>query len=197
MQNLNYILGIDYGAKLAGTTVIAYIRNNQITFLQSTKKQDADILIQKFIAQNDVHLIGLDAPLSLPQIYTNPTQGTDYFYRMADKLLGAMSPMFLGGLTARAMQLSAYCKKKGIDVIEVYPAAIAKRWDLEQFEYKKSFRFISQICDVIQEKTGYSFSEEIHNWHQIDAVLALASAIRYNLGKADSFGDVSEGVIWV
>ena len=35
-------LGIDYGSKLAGTTVICFEKNKQLHFLQSEKKKDAD-----------------------------------------------------------------------------------------------------------------------------------------------------------
>ena len=34
--------GIDYGSKLAGTTVICFAHNKHLEFIQSEKKQDAD-----------------------------------------------------------------------------------------------------------------------------------------------------------
>jgi len=194
---ISSIIGVDYGAKLAGTTAIALVEKQKIIFFQSSKKQDADIFIKDFLDKNKVSLLGLDAPLSLPKIYRDETQGNDYFYREADKLLGAMSPMFLGGLTARAMQIAAYCKQMEIQIIEVYPAALAKKWNLEQFQYKKSLSLIHQACKAIEEKIGYKLAQKPENWHQFDAVLALATALRYYYQQAERFGNESEGIIWV
>ena len=99
------IFGVDYGSKMAGTTVVAVARERQIDLLQSGRKQDADAwLLETAVAQQPDHIF-LDAPLSLPGVYRHLPGRSDYFYREADRELQAMSPMFLGGLTARAMQL--------------------------------------------------------------------------------------------
>lgn len=197
MKNSKIVVGIDYGAKLAGTTAIAFIEKQKILCLQSKNKQDADAFVKKFLEEKNVVLIALDAPLSLPKIYKDEAKGGDYFYREADKLLGAMSPMFLGGLTARAMQLCAYCKKIEISMIEVYPAALAKKWNLEQFHYKKSLSLMHQATKVIEERIGYKLAQKPENWHQFDAVLALASALRYQNRQANRFGEQDEGWIWI
>ena len=190
-------VGIDYGAKLAGTTAIAFIEKQKIVWRQSQNKQDADVFVKDFVNEKVPQLIALDAPLSLPKIYKNEEKGGDYFYREADKLLGAMSPMFLGGLTARAMQLCAYFKKRDISVIEVYPAVLAKKWNLERFHYKKSLSLMYQASKEIEKSIGYKLAQKLENWHQFDAVLALASALRYQTHQADSFGEQEEGLIWV
>lgn len=197
MTNIKLFVGIDYGAKLAGTTAIALLEKQKIVIFQSSKKQDADAFVKNFANERKPQLIALDAPLSLPKIYKNEEKGGDYFYREADKLLGAMSPMFLGGLTARAMQLAAYCRQIQIPVIEVYPAVLAKKWNLEQFQYKKSLSLIHQACKAIEEKIGYQLAQKPENWHQFDAVLALATALRYYYQQAERFGNESEGIIWV
>ena len=43
------LVGIDYGSKLAGTTVIAYTQENEVHFMSSVKKQDADQMIINFL----------------------------------------------------------------------------------------------------------------------------------------------------
>ena len=197
MDTSKLVVGVDYGAKLAGTTVIAFIEKEKIVCLQSTSKQDADIFVKDFVKEKKVQLLALDAPLSLPEIYQNEEKGGDYFYREADKELGAMSPMFLGGLTARAMQLCAYLKKMQIESIEVYPAALAKKLRLEQFHYKKSLSLIYQATKVIEEYIGYKTAQKPNNWHQFDAILALSSALAYQNHTAKSFGKAEEGIIWV
>ena len=106
-------IGIDYGSKMAGTTVIAYLKSGKLHFAQSQKKKDADLFVENWVAQHQPRAIFLDAPLSLPGVYTEPEAYDDYFYRAGDRLLRAMSPMFLGGLTARAMRLSRRLKATG------------------------------------------------------------------------------------
>lgn len=194
---LKNVAGVDYGAKWAGTTAIAFIERQKILCLQSTSKQDADAFIQAFVKEKAIQLVGLDAPLSLPKVYKNEEKEGDYFYREADKELGAMSPMFLGGLTARAMQLQAYLKKNAIQVIEVYPAALAKKLSLGQFHYKKSLSLVCQATKIIQEYVGYQIHSKPENWHQFDAILALASTLAYQNQKAQYFGKANEGLIWV
>jgi hypothetical protein len=99
------ILSIDYGSKLAGTTAVCFEKNNQLHLAQSVKKQDADAWLRQLISTKKPAAVYIDAPLSLPGVYRG--EGSDYFYRAGDRAVGAMSPMFLGGLTARAMQLRA------------------------------------------------------------------------------------------
>ena len=105
------IIGVDYGSKLAGTTVIAYNMGDGIRLERSKKNQDADQMIIDFVAEYNPQVIGIDAPLSLPGVYTGLVGFEDYHYRACDKALKAMSPMFLGGLTARAMNSGHQLRK--------------------------------------------------------------------------------------
>ncbi|NJL75030.1 MAG: DUF429 domain-containing protein [Saprospiraceae bacterium] len=190
--------GVDYGSKLAGTTVVAIWDGKSLQIVQSKKKQDADAFLQAQIRQYQVSWIGLDAPLSLPGVYTQPTQYQDYFYRTGDRLLQAMSPMFLGGLTARAMQLARTLAAEGKYVIEVYPAALAKHFDLQALDYKNAATSIPKVLEkLIQLFTWLPNSLELENWHQVDALLALCSTSRYLHQDYLVFGDDREGVIIV
>ena len=133
------IIGIDYGAKMAGTTVIARMyEHNKVDFHASIKNQDADQFVAGFISNNeDIWLAYIDAPLSLPRVYSQDVPDGNYFYREADKATGAMSPMFLGGLTARAMRLSVELTKLGVKVVETYPSKLADVLKLKEKNYKK------------------------------------------------------------
>jgi len=197
MNSTKFVVGIDYGAKLAGTTALAFIKKQKIVCLQSASKQDADAFVKDFVKEKKVQLIALDAPLSLPKIYKNEERGGDYFYREGDKELGAMSPMFLGGLTARAMQLCDYLRRLRIECIETYPAALAKNLNLELFHYKKSLSMMCQATKIVEEHLGYKLQEKPENWHRFDAILALSSALAYQKQKAESFGNAEEGLIWI
>ena len=59
-------LGIDYGAKLAGTTAVCYEQNGQFHLLQSERKKDADKFIHQTIEKLQPATVFIDAPLSLP-----------------------------------------------------------------------------------------------------------------------------------
>ena len=193
------IAGIDYGSRLAGTTRIAWINEKGgVEGMASQKGQDADDLILSWAAQTRPTRVFLDAPLSLPRIYRFPATEGDYFYREADRTLRAMSPLFLGGLTARAMQLRAQLAQVGIPVFEVYPAYLARVLGIRGRGYKEKgihpvglVRELSPACPFALEQLS------IQDWHAFDAALALWSGWRFAQGEALSFGDPDEGLIHV
>lgn len=194
------IIGIDYGAKLAGTTVIARMyEHNKVDFFISSKNRDADQFLLDFIQDNtDIWLAYIDAPLSLPMVYRQSMPDGNYFYREADKATGAMSPMFLGGLTARAMKLSEQLNKEGVKVVETYPSKLAEVLHLKERNYKKEKSHIALLCDILKAKSGLSFNNtDVKTWHHFDALLCLYSAKRYEMQAAMIFGKEEEGTIIV
>ena len=191
------IAGIAYGSKLAGTTVVAFLSSadNTITLYQSAKKQDADQFIKEKVATYKPSLIMLDAPLSLPGVYRSLPNYNDYFYRQGDRLLNAMSPMFLGGLTARAMKLIQELHPIGVK--ETYPAQQATRLQLRPLGYKKEKRAIEDVLKAMLVHFPYKVTDAINNWHKVDALLALLAAYRYQQQQCDFYGDELEGGIYV
>lgn len=191
------IAGIDYGSKLAGTTVIAFLTSEgQVVLFQSDKKKDADSFILKKIIELQPDIVGIDAPLSLPGVYTKPQQYSDYFYRKCDKTLKGMSPMFLGGLTARAIQLIKQPIFNTIQTLEIYPAALARLHDLKSLDYKKQMAQIPVVLKYLKPLLPFAInSDDFKNWHQVDALLALWSVSRYVNGVHKAVGEVGEGVI--
>jgi uncharacterized protein len=185
------ILSIDYGSKLAGTTAVCFEKNNQLHLAQSVKKQDADAWLRQLISTKKPAAVYIDAPLSLPGVYRG--EGSDYFYRAGDRAVGAMSPMFLGGLTARAMQLRAAFP--AIPFFEIYPAHLRRTLLPEASFYKKSN--LPGFCEMLSQLLPLPLAQPPENWHQADAVLALLSGWRHGRGEAEAFGDEKEGVIWV
>lgn len=183
--------GIDYGSKLAGTTCISFLTDDVITILQSRKGDDADQWLQQVIQENNIQEIFLDAPLSLPPAYFDASSD-DFFYRKADRILGAMSPMFLGGLTARAMRLKRTWNAQGIMVHETYPAALNKELALSQ--YKKE---ITEFLRELNQQPGFeaiTLPSSLENWHRADSLLAWYSGWRQHHRMAKSIGD-DEGLI--
>jgi predicted nuclease with RNAse H fold len=199
LENMNGIYGIDYGAKLAGTTVVAFLEGTALHFNASAKKQDADAFLLHFFAERPAGNIFLDAPLSLPKAYAQ--QGAvndvipDFHYRACDRALGAMSPMFLGGLTARAMKLAHQLKGGGHQVQETYPGALARHLGLPALDYKGDKASIIPCLKALQSAVRIDCSmNALPNWHHFDALLALCSAVRQAQGNAMEVGD-SDGLI--
>lgn len=192
-----HLAGIDYGSKIAGTTVIMFLENGKLSHFQSEKKKDADEFLYQHLVDRKPDTIFIDAPLSLPGVYTDSKQYSNYFYRKADSDLKAMSPMFLGGLTARAMKLKARLANENVHLQETYPAALARHLDLKELSYKKDLKKISPIL----EKLNAQFSDlpisllNLTNWHQVDALLALISAWRFVNKNHKELGDKEEGLI--
>lgn len=196
MRTGKRIFGIDYGSKMAGTTVVAYEAEGQVIFSSSAKGKDADLMILSLVEELNPDLVAIDAPLSLPGVYTGIEGCSDYFYRECDKLTKAMSPMFLGGLTARAMKLAAKLKAEGIQVIEAYPVKAGNDLGLKRFGYRDKQPDLDGLFRELHLKTGIDLCRyEKLNGHQIDAALALHIGRKYAADQAGMLGSLPEGII--
>lgn len=198
MQEQVPLAGIDYGSKLAGTTVLAYSHNRQeVRFLASRKGEDADAFLLKMLRELKPEKVFIDAPLSLPGVYRGLSGCNDFFYRQADRALKAMSPMFLGGLTARAMQLRAKLVQEGIDCFEAYPAALARHHGFEAMGYKKQkeafFSLKTQLVEIYHLKFPVALP---YSWHYFDALLAFITGLRTEQQDVMVEGVEEEGFIY-
>jgi len=194
-----FFAGIDYGSKTAGTTVIAFPDENDLVhFAGSPVKGNADRFIRDWCAQHHPGRLYIDAPLSLPGVYRWPEQYGDYFYRKADRSVSAMSPMFLGGLTARAMKLSAELNELNIETKEVYPSRLAAELGFDKKQYKKVKKYLyplsRQLCSQLPFATDPA---SVIDWHHFDALLALFSGWRHQNEHHLLFGEGEEGYIIV
>jgi len=192
------IIGVDYGSKMAGTTVLAHLQEEQLTLAQSVKKQDADqFLVEKVTTLQPSHLL-LDAPLSLPGVYRGLPDCDNFFYRKSDQAVQAMSPMFLGGLTARAMQLAHQLREQPVEIVEIYPSKLAELLGLKALNYKKRKADLLPVCKKLKAILPFPFTPAaVSNWHQVDAVLALYSGWRFLHNEHETFGNANEGQIVV
>lgn len=193
-------IGVDYGSKDSGNTVICYKHGEDMGFKETAKNSDPDPVIIGEAEKMKAEYIFLDAPLSLPKVYYDKSdKERDYFYRKCDRDLGAMSPMFIGGLTARAIRLRQQLEEKGFIVKEVYPSALAELLDLYHHGYQEKTINILRCMDVIASQFHlYNLrEEEMPTWHHFDALLALISGGRYLQGVAEGYGNSGEGMIYV
>jgi predicted nuclease with RNAse H fold len=183
------LFGIDFGAKMAGTTAVCMDDGNELKILQSIKNQDADVFLTDLIAHHLPSLLMIDAPLSLPGVYFG--KGTDFFYRQCDKELQAMSPMFLGGLTARAMRLKENLSKLNVKILETYPKKIAEN-AAKSFHEQEESKIVASVCTTCE----MHLKQIPQSKHAFDAFLAWYAGWRYLNGSAQHAGDSDEGLIW-
>jgi predicted nuclease with RNAse H fold len=188
------LLGIDYGSKIAGTTCLCFgTQSDNLSILSTKKNQDADQFILDFCKSVKPDIIGLDAPLSLPKGLL--IHEGDYFYRKCDIETHAMSPMFLGGLTARAIKLKdQIVNELGVEVIEVYPKAQAVLLGEKLKLIYKSKNGEVEFLKALDCTFKY---DQVMRWHEIDSILAWKTVFRYYQGMAKAYGDKSEGLIFV
>ena len=138
--------------------------------------------------------------LSSSRVYYNYSiKEANYFYRKCDRDLCAMSPMFIGGLSAIAIRLRHKLENKGFVVKEVYPAALADLLKLGEHGYKEKTINIVRCMDVIASQFHiFNLTEdEVLSWHHFDSLLALISGGRYLQGVAQRYGNSGEGLIYV
>lgn len=180
--------GIDYGSKLAGTTAVSFLDGNDLIIMQSKKNQDADLMIEELVEKHQPEHLFIDVPLSLPGVYKDDAAYHDYFYRACDRTLGAMSPMFLAGLTARGIKMCADFAKKGILSHETYPTALARYLLIEEWEHIHSAaeKILSQLTIQVPA-----------NKHQADSLLCFLAGHRYQQGISKIVGNEKEGVIYL
>ncbi len=194
--------GIDYGSKYTGNTVIAVLQGMDIMFLAVDKKVDADNFIYNATEHFKPQWIFLDAPLSLPGVYTQKQcKNTNYHFRLADLECKAMSPMFLGGLAARAIELKNKLQDNlGTTVHETYPRIMAQRLNLPEQGYKKSKSNLSDCTAQVASRFSKNIRfnpKDVKTWHHLDSLLALMSAMAHEQNKCTAYGDPNEGVILV
>ncbi|MCB0661376.1 MAG: hypothetical protein KDC24_01445 [Saprospiraceae bacterium] len=190
------IVGIDYGAKMAGTTVMVWNDGEILHWAGTSKNQDADKWLEKELISLHPEWVFIDAPLSLPGVYTG--NGEDYFYREGDKLLQAMSPMFLGGLTARAMRLKNQLDGLGMQVFETYPVkVVTKLGDLKSMYLKKNKTALPEFLLHLEKQLPLPWTTPPESWHGADAFLAWMGGYRHTIGIAENFGNEQEGLIWI
>ena len=186
-------IGVDFGAQTAGTTAICYRDRGLFHFVRSQKGQESDPWLADWVKANRPERIYIDAPLSLPAAYFG--KGDDFIFRLADRKAGGMSPMFLGGLTARAMRAAAKWRALGIEVFEVYPAALVRHeWDFLKIPSgraipRHNLRLMAGMFMLPPPLPA--------DRHEADAWLCWLTGHRHQQGTSISFGDRSEGLILV
>lgn len=190
---MSYLWGVDYGAKKSGNTAVAISDGGNILFHQVKKGSDADKWLYELLNEFPPNLVAIDAPLSLPKGWCGG-EG-DLFYRKCDCELKAMSPLFLGGLTARAVHFKRKLEEKSIAVIECYPKGFVCQ--LLDGNYPESGESMETILNQLPKSSRYKLVSQPANDHQMDALISLVISIRHFNKQSISFGKSEEGLIWI
>lgn len=191
VSRLRRVVGIDFGARKAGTTVLVWNEGTEIRAAQSKVGQDADIFLREAVGQLAPNLIAIDAPLTLPGVYRGVVGCSDFHLRECDRALKAMSPMFLGGLTARAMALAAEWRAEGVTVYETYPRQVAMRLGMDT-----STLGVVQIRAFLRDAGLRLNAQELKvSRHLIDALVCLLPWVCSV--EMEAVGVESEGVIYL
>ncbi len=184
-------IGIDLGARSSGNTALCRRERGLFVFERSEKGADGDAWLDERIAALRPQAIYIDAPLSLPGAYFG--RGSDHFFRTADVQARGMSPMFLGGLTARAIRFAERWRAQGMAVHEVYPAALIRRaWEHLHIATGRAIprhklRIMAGMCMLPPPTPA--------DRHEADAWLCWVIGHRHRAGKAIVFGVPEEGLI--
>ena len=191
IQQTSEHIGIDFGARSSGNTVVCERSGSLFRFHRCAKGEDSDAWLRAFVARLKPRAIYIDAPLSLPKAFYD--KGTDHFFRVADHQAKGMSPMFLGGLTARAITLSKEWRGLGIGVHEAYPAALIRQeWSVLKVVSgkaipKQKLRIMAGMVQLPPPDPA--------DRHEADAWLCWVIGVRHRAGNASVFGTKDEGLI--
>lgn len=187
------ICGIDFGARRSGTTALCYDRDGTLHIERVAKGRDADAHVEAFVRAHRPTALYIDAPLSLPAAYRGA--GDDFFFRACDRALHAMSPMFLGGLVARAMRLCRCLAP--VPVYEVYPRAAAQllrqQYGVTGYRETRPQAYAAKLAGT----RNLAVATTPTTWHEVDAWLAWWVGYRHMQGQARAYGDPTEGLVWV
>ncbi len=191
-------MGIDLGGKSNGNTAACYNENSTLYFVQFGTSKNYHQSLVELINQYPIQTVFIDAPLSLPGVYSGLKGFTDFHKRQCDVRLKAMSPMFLGGFTANAMAFNHQLKTQGVNTVEVYPKALVEALQLKGYSKKLTKKELPALTSQIMAYlTNYTLKAIPASLHELDALLTWCSGYRYHTQLHKVYGHPKEGRIVV
>lgn len=191
-------MGIDLGGKSNGNTAACYNENNALHFVHFGTSKNYHQSLVEIINHHLIKSVFIDAPLSLPGVYSGLKGFTDFHKRQCDISLKAMSPMFLGGFTANAMAFNQQLKTQGINTVEVYPKALVETLQLKGYSKKLTKKELPAITtQIMAYLANYTLKAMPATLHELDALLTWCSGYRYHRQIHKVYGHPKEGLITV
>ncbi|MCH8555192.1 MAG: hypothetical protein LAT76_08545 [Schleiferiaceae bacterium] len=200
MERKQVWAGVSLGGKYTGDSALAIYSNGQILIVQPDEGVDSDAFSTQVIEQFAPEIITIDAPITIPGALTKTSGCFDYHFRQADKECGCISPMIIGGRTARAIELKSVWEKLGKEVYETSPRLLARDFGLREMGYRKTGLHLRNCAALLKASFNPDINlaeRDISNWTRLDALLALMTAMKIETKTATSIGNPEEGLIWV
>ncbi len=188
--------GVDLAGRIDAVTGIAAVSDKkELVFVNEVKP---DIAIRNYIDYHRPVIIGIDAPLSIP----NGKYGT-YASRKCDRdLIGLGIPTFatsmLAQLTFRALTIQSVLSQK-YQIIEVYPHATRIRMGVQGKHHKNTEKGRELIQSKLSRfvKNMPRSSKVLLSSDSLDAILAAYTAYLHFNHLTEGIGDESEGKIFI
>ncbi len=182
------VVGVDLAAEQNNPSGICVLKKGSAnTFILYSNHE-----IIEFIHEVKPTLVSIDSPLSFPLKRRGKEK---ILLRSCEKQLLAKKIKVLSfnlpsmvKLTNRGIKLSKEIRKKGVEVIEVFPRGAQKIFG---FESKKKVDLLKKEF----ERLGLKFLREKISIHEIDALTAALVAYLHLLRRTVSYGDKEEGFI--
>lgn len=182
------LLGIDLGGRTTGKTALSFldtdlneIKNYSREYIsERCGKSDKELI--RFVESFNADVIGIDAPLSLPDF-----KSENYLYRNCDKKLKALSPMTLGEITARAIHIKENLSCK--DIFEVYPKTLLELFKINHKGYKRDQNLQSTIWKILIEYYDLDFPDIEMNEDNLDSILAVLILYHFHTKKYEIVND--------
>ncbi len=188
--------GVDLAGRIDEVTGIAAVsEKKELVFVNEVKP---DIAIRNYIDYHRPVIIGIDAPLTIP----NGKFGT-YASRKCDRdLISLGIPTFatsmLAQLTFRALTIQTVLSKK-YQIIEVYPHATRLRMGIQnkgQKHTEKNRELVQSRLSRFVKNMPRS-SKVLLSSDALDAILAAYTAYLHYNHLTEGIGDETEGKIYI
>lgn len=187
------IVGIDLAGSPKRNTGVCILRGRTIT-KWATVFSDDEILT--FVQNAEPDLIAIDAPLNLPPGRKTMDDRNGEHFRPCDRELLKRGirffPITLGpmrALTLRGISLKRRFRRKGFDIVEIYPGAAQDIWGISRKQYG-----LTRLRKGM-ERLGILGLDRRMNGDELDAVSGAIVGRMFLKGKAEVIGDFKHGAI--
>ena len=187
------IVGIDLAGSPKRNTGVCILRGRTIT-KWATVFSDEEILT--FVLNAEPDLIAIDAPLNLPPGRKTMDDRNGEHFRPCDRELLKRGirffPITLGpmrALTLRGISLKRRFRRKGFDIVEIYPGAAQDIWGISRKQYG-----LTRLRKGM-EQLGILGLDRRMNGDELDAVSGAIVGRMFLKGKAEVIGDFKHGAI--
>lgn len=156
----------------------------------------SDEEILNYVDRAKPDLVAIDAPLSLPPGRKSMRERGKYHFRPCDEELRRRKipffPITLGpmrGLTERGIKLRQRLERSGYRVVEIYPGGAQDIWGIPRAKHS-----VNDLRLGLR-RLGIKGLKRKISAHELDAVSGALTGLLFLQGKAEVYGNFSQGAI--